>query len=176
MVRIIKRISLGTESVSNVPYAIQYVEGFCNTADVSSNLPTSGIAHGSKITDVETGTVYMYDENDGDWNEQATAGGGGYDVIIQSEGVIAPGQNYSFQKGSFEEIRAKLSSGNPQPVNGVLTIRGNEVDDWDTAASCVFTNFILGDYGNEIYAYFIKPTYDSIEVLLITEQGIIYEE
>jgi hypothetical protein len=38
-----------------------YVEGFCTSQD---NKPTSGIVTGSKMTEVDTGDVYLFEESD----------------------------------------------------------------------------------------------------------------
>ena len=66
MVRIVNRIYLGEEDVSGVLTGMEWVEGYCNTAD-TSDLPTDGVAHGSKMTDVETGNIYLYNESTGSW-------------------------------------------------------------------------------------------------------------
>jgi hypothetical protein len=39
-----------------------YIEGFCTSQDTK---PTSGIITGSKMTEVDTGDVYLFDEEDG---------------------------------------------------------------------------------------------------------------
>jgi hypothetical protein len=44
-----------------------YVEGFCTSQD---SKPTSGIVTGSKITEVDTGDEYLFDETgDGTWTK-----------------------------------------------------------------------------------------------------------
>ena len=42
----------------------QYIEGFCLSSDTP---PTDGIATGSKMTEVDTGVVYLFDEVSGEW-------------------------------------------------------------------------------------------------------------
>lgn len=55
MIRILKdRIIAGN---------VHYIEGACVAADVS-NLPTTGIATGSKMTCADSGDVYLFAEGD----------------------------------------------------------------------------------------------------------------
>lgn len=41
-----------------------YVEGFCDSDD---SKPSGPFATGSKLTEVDTGSIYYYNEADSDW-------------------------------------------------------------------------------------------------------------
>ena len=57
------------ENVDASGFAL-YVEGFCDSDDTK---PTGAFATGSKLTEVDTGDVYYYSEDDSDWvNPSAT--------------------------------------------------------------------------------------------------------
>lgn len=47
---------------------------FCNSADTK---PTDGLVNGSKLTEVDTGKTYLFDEANTEWVEYAEGGGGG---------------------------------------------------------------------------------------------------
>ena len=47
-----------------------YVEGFCTSQDTK---PTSGIITGSKMTEVDTGDVYLFEEGDSPTWHKVTA-------------------------------------------------------------------------------------------------------
>lgn len=46
---------------------VQLIEGMCLSTDAK---PNAGIATGSIMTEVDTGTVYFFDEVSGEWIEQ----------------------------------------------------------------------------------------------------------
>ena len=48
-----------------------YIEGFCTSQDTK---PTSGIITGSKMTEVDTGDVYLFEEADSPEWHKVTAG------------------------------------------------------------------------------------------------------
>ncbi|MBQ1779803.1 MAG: hypothetical protein IIZ93_16740 [Acidaminococcaceae bacterium] len=48
-----------------------YVEGFCTSQDTK---PTSGIVTGSKMTEVDTGDVYLFEEGDSPTWHKVAAG------------------------------------------------------------------------------------------------------
>ena len=48
-----------------------YIEGFCTSRDTK---PTSGIITGSKITEADTGDVYLFEENDSPTWHKVAAG------------------------------------------------------------------------------------------------------
>ena len=50
------------------------IQGACVALDTK---PTSGIANGSMCIEIDTGKIYAFDEESGDWIEQPGAGGGG---------------------------------------------------------------------------------------------------
>ena len=48
-----------------------YIEGFCTSQDTK---PTSGIITGSKITEADTGDVYLFEEGDNPTWHKVAAG------------------------------------------------------------------------------------------------------
>lgn len=52
----------------------QLIEAVCLSTDTK---PTTGIANGSTIVEINTGKVYMFDEEGGEWDEIGSSGGGG---------------------------------------------------------------------------------------------------
>ena len=50
------------------------INGACLSTD---SKPTTGIANGSMCLEIDTGKLYAYNEDDGEWVEQPGAGGGG---------------------------------------------------------------------------------------------------
>ena len=48
-----------------------YIEGFCTSLDTK---PTSGIITGSKITEADTGDVYLFEEGDNPTWHKVAAG------------------------------------------------------------------------------------------------------
>jgi len=46
--------------------ASQYIEGFCLSTDTK---PTNGIENGSQLVEMDTGKLYFFDEDGGDWVE-----------------------------------------------------------------------------------------------------------
>lgn len=48
-----------------------YIEGFCTSQDTK---PTSGIITGSKITEADTGDVYLFEEGDSPTWHKVAAG------------------------------------------------------------------------------------------------------
>ena len=73
------------------------INGACLAADTK---PTTGIANGSMCLEIDTGKLYAYNEDDGEWVEQPGAGGGGGSgsdrviIVADSDGTI----NYSFNE------------------------------------------------------------------------------
>lgn len=63
MLRIVKEKMLPNGSDGLIPF----IEGFCLSTD--TNRPTS-VATGSKLTEVDSGKVYLYDEDGEAWTEQ----------------------------------------------------------------------------------------------------------
>ena len=47
---------------------------FCNSTDTK---PTANLVNGSKLTEVDTGKTFLYDEADTEWVEYSAGGGGG---------------------------------------------------------------------------------------------------
>lgn len=50
------------------------IEGVCLSTDTK---PTTGIANGSTIIEINTGKTYMFDEEGSEWDEIGSSGGGG---------------------------------------------------------------------------------------------------
>lgn len=50
------------------------IEGVCLSTDTK---PTTGIANGSTIIEINTGKTYMFDEDSSEWDEIGSGGGGG---------------------------------------------------------------------------------------------------
>lgn len=48
---------------------VSYIEAACLSTDTK---PTDGVATGSILTEVDTGKVYMYDEDGEEWVEELT--------------------------------------------------------------------------------------------------------
>lgn len=53
-----------------------FVKGVCTSSDTK---PTTGISNGSQLIEMNTSKTYMYNEEDGEWEEvsQSSGGGGG---------------------------------------------------------------------------------------------------
>lgn len=45
---------------------INYIEGSCLSADTK---PTTGIANGSKLMEMDTSKIYMFDAENAEWRE-----------------------------------------------------------------------------------------------------------
>ena len=52
---------------------------FCNSTDTK---PTANLVNGSKLTEVDTGKTFLYDEADTEWVEYSAGGGGGGSVCV----------------------------------------------------------------------------------------------
>ena len=52
----------------------KYVDGVCLSTDTK---PTAGIANCSVLIEMNTGKIYMFNEESGEWEEVANGGGGG---------------------------------------------------------------------------------------------------
>lgn len=59
--------------------AVNVAEIFCNSTDTK---PTSGLANGSKLTEVDTGKTYLFDEVNAEWNEYSGGGGASEPLIV----------------------------------------------------------------------------------------------
>lgn len=59
--------------------AVNVAEIFCNSTDTK---PTSGLANGSKLTEVDTGKTYLFDEVNSEWNEYSGGGGASEPLIV----------------------------------------------------------------------------------------------
>lgn len=58
---------------------VNVAEIFCNSTDTK---PTSGLANGSKLTEVDTGKTYLFDEVNAEWNEYSGGGGASEPLIV----------------------------------------------------------------------------------------------
>ena len=52
---------------------------FCNSTDTK---PTANLVNGSKLTEVDTGKTFLYDEANTEWVEYAEGGGEGGTVVV----------------------------------------------------------------------------------------------
>ena len=66
MVRIVKDSLYAHDSDGN---EIHYIEGFCKSTD---SKPVAKFVTGSKLTEIDTGDVYYFDENGSSGNEWVT--------------------------------------------------------------------------------------------------------
>lgn len=54
--------------------ALNLADIYCNSDDTK---PTENLANGSKLTEVDTGKTYLFDEDNEEWVEYSAGGGGG---------------------------------------------------------------------------------------------------
>lgn len=57
-------VSLDTSKAPYPRSGKTYVEGVCLSTDTK---PTDNIANGSQIVEMDTGNIYMFDEDAGEW-------------------------------------------------------------------------------------------------------------
>lgn len=50
--------------LNSIPAGEQYIEGVCLSTD---SKPTEGIANGSRLIEMDTGTIYYYDKDGEQW-------------------------------------------------------------------------------------------------------------
>lgn len=55
---------LTSTHLNEIPSGKYYLEGVCLSGDTK---PTEGIANGSKLIEMDTGTLYIYDEENSTW-------------------------------------------------------------------------------------------------------------
>lgn len=88
------------------------IQGACVALDTK---PTSGIANGSMCIEIDTGKIYAFDEESGDWIEQPGAGGGGGSgfstatVTVNSHNAYFNGE---VSDGGYSTIVGLLVKGN----------------------------------------------------------------
>lgn len=62
---------------------------FCNSTDTK---PTANLVNGSKLTEVDTGKTFLYDEADTEWVEYSAGGGGGGVVPVTFTNITPSSQ------------------------------------------------------------------------------------
>lgn len=82
----------------------------------SDTKPTTGVANGSKLLEMDTSTVYAFDEANGEWLAQSSSGGGGgggVEPLIVNSTYDSSSELYTLDK-TFGEIR--IAYNNVQPI------------------------------------------------------------
>lgn len=83
---------------------------FCNSADTK---PTDGLVNGSKLTEVDTGKTYLFDEANTEWVEYSEGGGGGTGggmfVITPSYEEVEGEPTVAFDK-TYQEIATAIAN------------------------------------------------------------------
>lgn len=131
---------------------------FCNSTDTK---PTANLVNGSKLTEVDTGKTFLYDEADTEWVEYSAGGGGGGggDVVFEITNLtMSPqGSNVAITSGTINTTWSELTSAinNGKRVvfhttvsagsgnTTVLETRITAVNYYDGAATQIVTGAIL---------------------------------
>lgn len=97
---------------------------FCNSTDTK---PTANLVNGSKLTEVDTGKTFLYDEADTEWVEYSAGGGGGGIMCITFTNII-PTSETSFTATpdkTFNEVCAAFEAGKICYLNGAIPNMGH---------------------------------------------------
>ena len=128
-----KAIYVGNEKV--------LVDSVCLSTDTK---PTDGIANGSICLEMNTGKIYAFNEENGEWEEVSGSGGGG-----GSGGVIIATIKDGAIQYSFNELWAYVN-------NGYMVY----YEDEDSADFCrIPLSSLTGDTGDDLYAVFGNATF-----------------
>ena len=107
----------------------------------SDTKPTTGVANGSTLLEMDTSTVYAFDEANGEWLAQSSSGGGGGGGGTEPLIVTATkdGNEVWTLDKTYNEIKTAVESGRICVVKGQITV-GN---------SYVFTTYVSYLYVEE---------------------------
>ena len=84
---------------------------FCNSTDTK---PTANLVNGSKLTEVDTGKTYLYDEGGSEWVEYSAGGGGGGVMVTLTNPQPVSETLFYFDASMLAgEIAEKVLSGTP---------------------------------------------------------------
>ena len=120
-------------------------EIFCNSADTK---PTDGLVNGSKLTEVDTGKTYLFDEANMEWVEYSAGGGGG-------------------TGGGDESVVICTSAITPDSQEVVVTTSPVNLE---TASTIAFNLPQLGQYHRAIILKIVDDGYTDVE----TENSLYY--
>jgi len=69
MIRYTNRKTVDSIKDGNKTTYLEYLEGYCNTSDTQSGLPTKNVANGSNLIDTDTGGWYFFNEKTQTWSK-----------------------------------------------------------------------------------------------------------
>ena len=83
---------------------------FCNSTDTK---PTANLVNGSKLTEVDTGKTFLYDEGGSEWVEYSAGGGGVMKINVTDFTSVTQTYFRGTSDKSFTEIVAVFQTGTP---------------------------------------------------------------
>lgn len=154
--------------------------GYCMKADTK---PTTGVQNGDKILEMDTGKVFIFDEEGAAWYEQPSSGGGGgglpENAFIVT--ITDAGEGLTCDK-TYEEMSAAYSDGKipylkyvdsegEYPVieyafTSVYDVEASEEAGVGIAKSAVFYNFVAGqnEASLNVSAYMVYTDNSVVEI------------
>lgn len=103
----------------------------------SDTKPTTGVANGSTLLEMDTSTVYAFDEANGEWLAQSSSGGGGggggAEPLIINSTYDSSSELYTLDK-TFGEIRTAYNNAQPIIIHLDESLEGNIAMNDDTVS------------------------------------------
>lgn len=103
------------------------IEAACLSTDTK---PTTGVANGSKCIEMDTGKRYMFNEEDSEWEELPSSGGGG-DTTVEALSVTQNGTYTAPSGKAYSPVTVNVSGGSSDFSTAEVTvnIQGGEIDE-----------------------------------------------
>lgn len=144
MLRIVKEKLIPNGASGVVPY----IEAYCNSNDT----PPVDVATGSRITVIDMGKTYIYDEDGEEWIEQSEdgAGGAGYDAVFVVTRVSAASATIEkISGGDFETVYEKSRTA---PIHFAVVVKAANPG-YDDNMYTLYGAVLAEEYGDPILTY-----------------------
>ena len=93
---------------------------FCNSTDTK---PTANLVNGSKLTEVDTGKTFLYDEGGSEWVEYSAGGGGGGGVCVTFTNLMPVSETEFTATASMTSTEIQTAALTGKHIYAILDLR-----------------------------------------------------